>query len=414
MKEEHRLGLPQELLSTYEIIREYSDGGSASRVFMIKKMDSLMILKYATLEGIGYNGKPWNKQQAIKLIRLQECLPTESKNLFPKVFEYNETSSYNYYTMEYFDGVSVPKVLFREQVDFIKLIDNILKTLRDKLYLLEVRECSTNGITINHYNRIVHRVGLLNLRDGEVYSSFIKDHNISIGGEKFKDLTFFFDRLFKEETIEINGQLFLNMPQIINLLEQNLNELDKSLSPQFLPVFAHGDLLLRNILLNKTGEIKLIDVRGENINEKIPSTISLEYEMGKIFHSFLSELIRNDLLIVKMKNQKGRFQFFLDLKWNSKIPAFLNARGKMPDLIRKHFEKTVFWDNENKFLWHTLLSEASHFAADAINRLIQDSSGSHSIAYYIISIILFENILRKLNIVTDNSSDLKDITMILS
>ena len=395
------LDLPQMLLSNYKFVKEFSEGGSTGRVFLVQKKDFFIILKFASMEGIGFNGKPWNKQQFLKLKNIQECLPKESTKLFPKVFEFHETDEYNYYTMEFFKGISVPRYFSRKPQMIIPFIYNLLERLNNDLYSIGNRLGYSDYITKNHFDRITHRIGLLNKREGPVYNSYIKNREMSIGGVRYDDLTFFSDELFKFESININGFEYINMPKIIDLLQSNLSEIDKSLSPQYVPSYVHGDLLLRNVLLNRSGEIRLIDVRGDNVNEKIPSVISLEYEMGKIYHSFLQELIRNNLISIEIQRCNNRVKFFVRFKKNNLVSAFLNIRNILPSLIKERFRDTVFWGNRNSFLNHVLLSEAAHFAADAVNRLAQDPSGCHTLTYYIVSVVLFNDLLSRFNMIRD-------------
>ncbi|MDI1352953.1 MAG: hypothetical protein PSV35_09375 [bacterium] len=173
------------------------------------------------------------------------------------------------------------------------------------------------------------------------------------------------------------------------------------MKPNFLPKYTHGDALLRNFLRLPDGRQKIIDVRGIFLPNNSPALIDISYELGGIIHGFLLEIIRANLFDLKIqRNREGLRCFFLQFQTNNTVVAnFLEVRNQILNIFQNHVELQSILHGDPYWMTRAIFSEATHFLTDAINRLEQDSSGRHTVAYYLIGATLLSSYAKELFLV---------------
>ncbi|MDP3732900.1 MAG: aspartate aminotransferase family protein, partial [Candidatus Omnitrophota bacterium] len=403
--------LPEAITKRYEILDLIRNGGSSAATFLVRDSQKReVILKYSDWAGIGSNGMEWLKAQYKRLRQLRESLPPQGAALIPQVYDYRETEEYVFYTHEHLRNTEPLPFYFLRHASggaqaFLDAIGNLLDLFSQFVYSQGKLDAPDDYVEKTHLKRIDYRLGLFANRDTEVYERLIKGRLFSIGGKQYQDISYLFEDLFNRETIYINGKKYPNLPELLEILKSQ-PELLERLHPGFIPEYTHGDLLLRNILRSADGSLHIIDVRGVDLPENAPSRIDITYELGKVAHSFLLELVRNNLFDLDIQQENG--DFYVGLRYKTEYPAvvnFLKARDIFPEFLKRHPALAHLLKDEPYWLEKTLFAEATHFITDAVNRLSQDTSGKHSLAYYAIGTKLLYGFL-----VSQGISFNKDIT----
>jgi hypothetical protein len=147
--------------------------------------------------------------------------------------------------------------------------------------------------------------------------------------------------------------------------------------------FYHGDLLLRNVLVEKDMQPLFIDIRGKNIHRSTPDKINLGYEMGKILHSFGCEAVRRKAIHVKFDLRDGEAHFMVQEKDPQLVKKLTNIRTRFLESLQKNvFGLAKNQEDSLSLVFESLLSESVHFLTDAVNRLLNDPTGEDTLAFY--------------------------------
>ncbi len=382
----------------YEVVKEFYDGGSAANTFLTRNIDgNERIVKISQWEGIGGNGMPWLIAQYNKLRDYRDELPFDTATLFPKVCCFGTGDDYFFYSSEFFKNYQTLPTCYLSPESTVKqdlstTSDHLVSVLCGKIYTLRQNEITNkNHFHDTHISRLNYRVGLLTQNNGELFHRHIESNPILLGNSIFGDITQLFKGVLKQETIFINGREFPNMPAFQRLIDGNQSPLSADLSPAYYPQYYHGDLLLRNVMMNGAGKLRFIDVRGQVAHNKTPSQITVDYEMAKIHHSFLVELVRNDHFTLDRRYKNGKNYFTFHFENSAITRQFIQAWQDFFAILEENesFQKGV--NSKHNWRGHIYLSSALHFATDAINRICQDISGQHTIAFYLLSIIMLDD-----------------------
>lgn len=214
----------------------------------------------------------------------------------------------------------------------------------------------------------------------------IKNHPIVFENQSFADLTELFEPLLKQDRIEINGRSYPNVTELLALFPKE--QMQKTITP----LYTHGDLLLRNVLVKEDASLYFIDIRGESIHKNVPTKISLDFELGKIAHSFYAEIIRENLFTLSIKESTEGYAFDFRFKedlWTEKLLAFHEA---FFDLLKSDLDVVELMKIDPYLLENSKRAAAIHLLTDAINRMVQDPSGKATIAYYLLAVLLLNEL----------------------
>jgi len=379
-----------------KIIQELHGGGSSAGNFLVEDgQGRVVVMKFANWSGIGSNGIPWLKSQFDRLKELKGSLDYTDKKLVPEVYEYVEDENSAYYTLQYYDkGVPLSTYhlhnLDKNEEDFLNDLYDLLSLLSEKFYSQEKLSVPDGYLERVHKERLNYRLGLLYKKEGEVYEKLIKNRSIKITGKNY-ELESLFSRMWALEKIVINGKEYQNT----RILWDKFNNMDllNQVKPAFLPRLAHGDALLRNFMKLPNEELIIFDVRGVNLPDNSPARIDIPYELGKLLHGILLEVIRNDLFSLEMEEETMNFHLNYDAVHKG-VAKFIQVREKMPDLFKNHPSINKVLKNEENWFGKAIFAEATHFLADAINRLENDPTGRHTMAYYLIGTILLNEYMQ--------------------
>lgn len=186
-------------------------------------------------------------------------IPNEIKDIFPLLLEYDDNNKW--YTMENINGVNVSNLYTNEELT-LQQFDHILGTL----------------------NRI---------------------HNCKIDNTNFIDINIY--KNYSEKlTYRYNNYDYSNFENSLNLYNFLLEHLNKYEHKNKGKIsIIHGDSVFTNILINKFGKIKMIDMRGSigNVNSIYGDIF---YDYAKIYQSIIGyDEILKDINI--SKNYKKEF-----------------------------------------------------------------------------------------------------------
>ena len=195
-------------------------------------------------------------------------IPKEVKDIFPLLFDYD--SSNKWYTMESINGVNISN-LYTSEVLTLEQFDNILGTLR------------------------------------RLHNCVLKDvNNINIYGNYVSKMCIRYD--------SYNYSIFDNSDFLYNFLKEKLGEYELKNMGRL--GIIHGDSVFTNILINKFGKIKMIDMRG-SINGICSIYGDIFYDYAKIYQSLIGyDEILKDIKISKSYRDKFINHFkirFIDL-----------------------------------------------------------------------------------------------------
>ncbi|MDD5437514.1 MAG: hypothetical protein PHX20_08240, partial [Candidatus Omnitrophica bacterium] len=313
----------------YKLIQSYGRGGSSSYTYLAENAEGRrVVIKYSDWEGISGNGTPWIVRQVEKLKRIETGFPEAARGLYPKVLDFYHEGDIAYYAMECFDGaMDITKYYFYDPFvnpeDIYQSVDSFVTLMADTHYKHDL-EVYPDELKTNVLKRMRYRTGLLTRHEGEIYDRLIKGRSFKVGEVAYPDASYFFGNLMAARYVTINGKVYPNLPILMDILEKNGPALQQRLGPTHYTPFSHGDLPLRNVLLLPDKSARIIDVRGQNIHETSPSKTSVEYDLAKIAHGFLLELVRNGYYTLDASQGGAGFEFkyrFFNYPGNTRYQA---------------------------------------------------------------------------------------------
>lgn len=169
-------------------------------------------------------------------------IPLDIKDMFPIMFEYDNLN-YNWYKLEHIDGIPLSKIFLSQELNLIQF-ENILNSI-DRIH---------KSYKLNNYN-------CDNINIYENYTLKLKKRFNNYDYSKF------------------NGFI-----EIYNNLIKSLDNYEKN--NYGIIGIIHGDTVFSNILINKYGKIKFIDMRGK-INDELTIFGDELYDWAKIYQSLI-------------------------------------------------------------------------------------------------------------------------------
>lgn len=380
-----------------KIIKEFQGGGSSAGTLLVEdNSGKKVVLKFANWSGIGSNGIPWLKAQFTRLKELKASLSPLGASRIPEVYDYAESNDGVYYTLQYYPkGIPLSIYHFERPEagteDFFKDFIELLSFMSKEFYSKGKLETPDGYLEHVHISRLNYRLGLLYKKEGDVYERLIKNRSFKLNNGATYKLEELFNEIWNLDIISINNQDYLNASTLLHKLKNDAVILDH-LTPSFLPKFAHGDALLRNFMKIPNKPLIVFDVRGVELPDNSPARIDISYELGKYLHGILLEIIRNDAFTLEITKQNGFLSFQLNYDLHDKrVLNFLAIRKEMPTLMKNHAALNQIMQEESDWFQKSLFCEATHFLTDAVNRLENDLSSSHAIAYYLIGTLLLND-----------------------
>ena len=220
-----------------------------------------------------------NVEKFIDEINYLRLLPPELGPLFPRVLEYDIDWRRPWVKMEYYGYPSLSDVFVYENVDpgvWEQVFRHLFSLLQDGFLRWE-RPLSKKAVREMYLDKTRERLAALS------------DHPVIA------------PLLAHEGSIEVNGKALLNLPQLWEVLKEQIKALENNVQGSII----HGDLCLSNILYDLRSRIvKLIDPRGSFGNAGIYGDI--RYDVAKLYHSIYGhyDLIVNDLFDLEVDGQK--------------------------------------------------------------------------------------------------------------
>jgi tRNA A-37 threonylcarbamoyl transferase component Bud32 len=182
-------------------------------------------------------------------------IPNKIKDIFPVILNYDIDNKW--YEMENINGIPINKLYLNEEFT-LKQFDNVIGTIN------RIHNCE-----------------------------FIEEkENIDIYGN--------YNNKLKKRYIDFDYSKYINSEFIYNFLISELNKYEKNNMGKY--SIIHGDTVFTNILINKFGKIKLIDMRG-----KIDNTLTIcgdkMYDWAKLYQSLIGydEILENKFVSIEYK-----------------------------------------------------------------------------------------------------------------
>jgi len=182
-------------------------------------------------------------------------IPNKIKDIFPVILNYDIDNKW--YEMENINGIPINKLYLNEEFT-LKQFDNVIGTIN------RIHNCE-----------------------------FIEEkENIDIYGN--------YNNKLKKRYIDFNYSKYINSEFIYNFLISELDKYKKNNMGKY--SIIHGDTVFTNILINKFGKIKLIDMRG-----KIDNTLTIcgdkMYDWAKLYQSLIGydEILENKFVSIEYK-----------------------------------------------------------------------------------------------------------------
>jgi len=390
--------IPDKILEEFTVVKIFDTGGSSANTLLVreKKNNNQCILKYATWGGIGSSGLPWLRAQSRRFQELGKIKDQKIKNSLPIIFGEYEEQSLFFYTMEYFpDSYPISSYCYQKKLNAAEILNkvDVIIDLLTRLYDIKTITSPRDFICEAHIKRILNRTNLLTDKNSIVYYKALKNKPVIFPESRFDDLTDLFIEIKKHDFLYINGRKIKNLSAL--LPEINNETIFNLLQPNFLPKYYHGDSTLRNYLLSKTG-VKIIDIRGTDLPNSVVSKIDIAYELGKIVRTFYLEIIRANDFKLDLVKRSAEFYFDFSFGKSRSVSNFIDARNDFLDSVHKYQKRYRILEMEKHLLLKILYAEAAHFIADAVNRIESDSSGKQTIAYYLLGLQLFDQVLEKI------------------
>ena len=182
-------------------------------------------------------------------------IPNKIKDIFPVILNYDIDNKW--YEMENINGIPINKLYLNEEFT-LKQFDNVIGTIN------RIHNCE-----------------------------FIEEkENIDIYGN--------YKNKLKKRYIEFDYSKYIDSEFIYNFLIYELDKYEKNNMGKY--SIIHGDTVFTNILINKFGKIKLIDMRG-----KIDDTLTIcgdkMYDWAKLYQSLIGydEILENKFVSIEYK-----------------------------------------------------------------------------------------------------------------
>jgi len=389
--------IPHQILKEFDVIKTFEIGGSSAKTLLVedKRCHRKCILKYSTWGGIGSSGLPWLKAQCKRFRELGSIKNHIIQDSLPTILDEYEGKSLYFYLMEYFpNSYPISFYYYQKRQNVVELkekIDAVISLLM-KLYQIQLISPPSNFAHDVHIKRMIHRTNLLTNTNTIVYNKVLRNRPIFFSKFKFTDLTDLFSEIKKYQVIYINGKKHRNFPTLLPEIDNEL--ILSSIQPNVLPKYYHGDSTLRNYLLFNSG-IKIIDIRGTDLPGYVVSKIDIAYELGKIVRTFYLEIIRNNDFYIDLVEKGTKLSFGFIFNKVVSASSFIDVRSVFLKSIKKYQDEHEILKMENNLLVKVLYAEAAHFIADAVNRIESDISGKQTIAYYLLGLQLYDELLRR-------------------
>ncbi len=294
-------------------------------------------------------------------INYLNAIPSQLKELFPKVNSYYISDNLATLKLEYLPYPTLRDLLFSGKFyanDAFNIITQIIIKLQAE-YQKNIMPVPGNYLEKIHLERLYKRL------------------------QQTISLSPIFKQIIEADSIVINNICYKNIYEVIQIINQpNILNLFK---PDHLSSLVHGDLHFENILIDPiNGNFKLIDPRGY-------SSCDIFYDLGKLSHStngkydFIHEnklkinyTITNNIVNIDM-------QFY--------NTAILRVYNELNNKLKKFYCKNIQGDN---IMEKVLFNEAMHFCSDMPFQLVGDNLENRAVAIYATGIMVFNKLIKQL------------------
>jgi len=333
-------------------------GGSLAETRIIKKLEkkTTYIVRKEALEG---------KEKLRDEIIWLNNLPLDLIPYFPKLINYEIRGESSWYEMEYspsqtFRYLIINKIIKKEEALYI--LKNLIEIMFKKFYSKRISKNKGVYAKKVHLDRIKSRA-LMTCEKAPI-----------------------FRRIISCKYVIINGKKYLNLPQILKLIEQD-KELLKKIEPPFL-CMVHGDLHFDDFLVDISQmpmlKFILIDPRG------LDNTYNYDYDLGKLWFSIHGkyDLVHEGLFNLDYKFVNEDFV----VKTSFVDSEIFLIYDYLYEEAKKFLRKFNLIKKDNNWELRTLFSEMAHFCSNMPFHLKYDNKERMAISLYIRGIKLANEI----------------------
>lgn len=349
-------GLVEEI-SGGTIVNIFS-GGSVAGTFLVKYSDSKeTVIKFSNSDGIN-NGRRKLIREATQNNYLVNKYPEHFPDLLPKVLRTWNHKLFSAIEYEYFSN----SCTFADNIREGRWgVDKIEKELTKFLYLV---------------------FDLYEINSRKKKNSFFTEKNLSranfrIDYTKRKNIKL--QLILNSKNIIINNKKFVNPQELIQSIRTN-KKLLKSLETLYISDCIHGDLNLKNVLIDSQNCFKLLDLRGSR------QSWDLFYDLGKILFTSGFDPICNFEFKPQIQNN-GSIIFSSSHPEEKIIENWLNFALITEKILSDSPIFSLLRQREKYWKLKIRIIFALHFLADSACRLVAGSKINQPLSSYILGTV---------------------------
>jgi hypothetical protein len=280
-------------------------------------------------------------------------IPIEFKDRFPEIVLYGKEGNTSFYEMKHYNLPSLRRLIFNGDLtsdQILYWIEKVTKFSID-LYKHEILEIPNDYVKTMHWDRFWNRK-----KELESKSSI-------------------FEKIFTDDSIEINGKILKNSHIIVKELEKH----QERFLPEFVGRWSHSDLHFSNILIDlENDNFICIDPRGYDYCDPY-------YDFGKLWHSVNGkyEMVANDMWTIN----KNSYQ----LNQNRYFDLLEELKSIIPEKIFFNYSK----ESKEECMMKIEFNEAMHFITLVPFQLIHDGKEERAKVAYFVGTELLNNFYNK-------------------
>jgi hypothetical protein len=333
-------------------------GGSVASTFLVKYSDKKeTVIKFSNSDGIN-NGRRKLIREAAQNNYLVNKYPKHLSVLLPKVLRTWNHKLFSAIEYEYFSNSCTFADIIREgKWDFDKIEKELTKflCLVFNLYEINSRKKKNSFFVEKNLIRATFRI------------DYTKRKNIKL------------QLILNSKYVVINNKKFVNPQELIQSIKTD-KKLMKSLETLYISDCIHGDLNLKNILIDSQNCFKLLDLRGSR------QSWDFFYDLGKILFTSGFDPICNFEFKPQIQND-GSIFFSSSHPEKNIIENWLNFTVITEKILSDSPIFSLLRQREKHWKLKVRIIFALHFLADSACRLIAGSKINQPLSSYILGTV---------------------------
>lgn len=237
-----------------------------------------------------------------------QALPLDARQLFPRVIGVEESPGSIGYLSEFVPGYTLSERLFHGSISVKEageVILTALRGLRRHLYGRRLEDTAHTATEWSYVERIRRRARAI-------------ERSPASAGSDLR-------RLLRAREVEVNGVRCPGMDELLDGISRS--EVLKVFEPQT-PEYAHGDLILDDIVIGPGGKPRLLDPNGH--------THTRLYDVGKLCLSLLTlyEFFKYDYFNCRVSSEAGTLTVRVRPREHRALERYAQLAAQLPEILR--------------------------------------------------------------------------------